>query len=138
MNEAETASEQLRRVGLVRGAVLARAAKDYVVWWGWAAFVVVFLPPFDFVSGNLWGPVICVAAVAGTVLTGRYYAAHQRQVRRRRPSPWAWLVFASYYAALVVGAELAQSHFGLAWTVAGVAAGLPMATYGSWLARADR
>jgi hypothetical protein len=106
----------------------------------WAIFVLVMLPPFAVVNPNIWGPIITVVAVIGGVVTTRYF---QRRTSRVLPPgggrSWIlWIPWGVWYGALIVMAELLQSHMKFIWAVAAVAAAIPLLVVGVHLARQGR
>jgi len=118
--EADSTQEQVR----------ARAPREHLVFLGWALFILVSLPPFDFVNPKIWGPVITVAAVIGTLITTRYFR-QRGGIRPAGRSPWwSWLAFSPWYGLMVIGAELTHSRLGWAWTLAAIGAALPLVVLG--------
>jgi hypothetical protein len=107
---------------------------------GWAIFVLAMLPPFAVVNPNIWGPILSVVAIAGWVATMHYF---QRRTSRVLPpgggGSWiVWIPWAAWYGALIAIAELLQSRSGFIWTVAAVAAAVPLLVVGVHLARQGR
>jgi hypothetical protein len=118
----------------------AYAARESRAFLAWGLFALVALPPFDFVDGNIWGPVMLVASVAGWVATTRYYRERAGRVRliAEGRSGVVWIVWMVWYAGLLVMAELLQPRLGFIWTAAAVAAAVPLLIVGAHLARAGR
>ncbi len=122
-----TAADMLDQGRRVQDRVLRQGPRDWVVQAGWAAWVLVFIPPFDLLAGNLWGPVVLVASGMGTAVTFRYYRHRLRRVRPLASRPrWFWVVWSAWYLGLIVFAEVFSRHLGFAWTLAAVAAACPL------------
>lgn len=130
MDDPELAAGVLEHVRGVQQRVARHGARDWVVWAVWGLWVLVFIPPFDIVSGSAWGPIVLVSSIAGSLFTGRYYAKRIRQVRPLRPSRWGvWTVWGVWYVGWMVFAEVFSSRLAIAWTVAAVAAAVPLLVY---------
>jgi hypothetical protein len=138
----DEAVELLASAEAASRAVQARAAWDYRVYFAWAVWLLVFLPPLDFVNGALWSVVVTVTSALGTLLTVLYFCTRSRQVhlgRASRMRRWIlfWLAWTPWYVAWVIGANSLQGHVGYAWTLAGIAGALPclVAGFVSWRSR---
>jgi hypothetical protein len=137
------AAQQLAEVEARRRAVERRAPWEYRGYIGWGLFVLLFLPPLDFISHAVWGPVIFGASLVGTVATSLYYHRRSADVhlgRAMQLSRWwrVWLGFALWYAIVLTFAFTTQDRFALAWTLAGVAAAIPLFVVGWRVARLSR
>jgi hypothetical protein len=92
------------------------------------------IPPFDVMSGNVWGPVVLIVAVAGTIATSAYFMRGNRRVRvlvAARATPWwYWLVWTLWYCSLLFGASALHTQVPVAYTVAGVASAVPLLARG--------
>ena len=138
----DEAVELLASAEAASRAVQARAAWDYRVYFAWAIWLLVFLPPLDFVNGALWGVVISATSALGTFLTILYFGTRARQVhlgRATRMRRWIlfWVAWTPWYVACVIGANALRGHIGYAWTLAGIAGALPCLVAGlvSWRSR---
>lgn len=141
MDASQTeAAERLAEVEARKRAVERRAPWEYRGYIGWGLFVLLFLPPFDFVNRAVWGTVTLFASMVGTVLTSLYFHRRSADVHLARAmqlSRWwrVWLGFCAWYALALTFAFTQQHHFALAWTVAGVAASAPLFVIGWVVAR---
>ena len=137
MNDKEiAATEQLAEIERARQAVGAKAAKEYTPFIGWGLFVLLMIPPFDVVAGKVWGPVILLVGLVGTIATFAYFIRGHRRVRIAETNPWWWwLAWALWYCALLFGASVLQDRLPVAWTAVGVASALPLLVVGIRLRR---
>jgi hypothetical protein len=131
-----SAADQLELVKRTQESVLAHRVKEHVPYIAWALWLLLFLPPLDFVNGNIWGPVVLMASAAGTVATYRYHRGRQQRVRLSNRPPWVWAVWGLWYGGLFIGT--AVTHLDYRGTIVAIAAALPLAAYGAWLARTAR
>jgi len=132
----EEAQEALATAAANRRTVVQRAPWEYRVYLAWGLFVLLMLPPFDFVDHNLWGPVILVVAACGMAATAHYFRQRGGQVRLQRALKesrwrWVWSLYGVWYLGVVSAARLVESSHSLAWSVAALAAGLPLIAIGA-------
>lgn len=109
----------------------ARAApQEWLVQLAWALWVLVFVPPFDFVRGDLWGPVVGLSSAVGTVLCFRYYIRRYGRVHPLTGKQWrVWLVWSPWYAAWIAFANLFKDRIAFAATLAAIASAAPLLAY---------
>ena len=62
--------------------------KEWKVFMLWGVWVLVFVPPFDFLTGNAWWPVVWIASAAGGVATTVYFVSRSRRLHWSRQSSW--------------------------------------------------
>lgn len=136
------AVEMLAHADAAGRAVRSRAAWEYRGYLAWALWLLVFVPPLDFLNHNVWGPVVQFSSITGTFLTCLYFGVRSRHVHLGRAMHLRrWLVFwaawTPWYVACIIGAHLLEPRFALAWTSAGVAGALPVLVAGirGWRAR---
>ncbi|MDQ6616914.1 MAG: hypothetical protein M3083_19735 [Actinomycetota bacterium] len=129
----ELAADQLELVERIQASVRAHGVQAHVPYLAWALWLIIFLPPFDFVSGDIWGPVVLVASAGGTVATFNYFHHRQQRVRLLPRPPWGWAAWGLWYGGLFIGAELAHVHY--RWTIVAAAASLPLAAFAAWSLR---
>ncbi|MEO9256471.1 MAG: hypothetical protein ABI305_13100 [Tepidiformaceae bacterium] len=117
----------------------AYAAWDYRAYFGWALWLLVFLPPLDFINGTVWGIVMTGAEGTGILVTVAYFASRSRGVhiaRALRMRRWFlfWVAWTPWFAACLVAAAALRDDFSFAFTAAGVAGALPCLIVGlaSW------
>lgn len=141
MSSSEEATELLAKAQAAERAVNSKAAWDYRAYFGWAIWLLVAIPPLDFLP-HFWGTVVVITSMAGTLLTVLYFATRSRQVhlgRAMQTKRWLlfWGLWTPWYIAWVILAVALEKHFALAWTTAGVAGAIPclVAGYLSWRAR---
>jgi len=88
VNDQEVAAtEHLAEMERARQAVGAKAAKEYAPFIGWGLFVLLMLPPFDVVAGKVWGPVILLVGLVGTIATFAYFIRGIVASASRKPIP---------------------------------------------------
>lgn len=123
----------------LREQVRASAARESWAFFVWGVFALVMLPPLDVVDPNLWGPILWVVAFGAWLVTIRYFW-RKRRVRLGGSGRWAlaWIPWGVWYAGLVVMAEMLHPRVGFIWTVAGIAAALPLFIIGLIRRRAGR
>lgn len=133
----DEAAQILATADLLRGQVSRQAARESWVFLGWGLFASVMIPPFDVLDGDIWGAIFVICAIGGWLLTMRYARRRSEHVKLGRRGGWSlvWFPWALWNGALVLMAELLHSDVGFIWTVAGVAAGLPLLVIGVHLAR---
>lgn len=136
----EEANRLLGTADMLRGQVARGGARESWAFIGWGLFALVMLPAFDVVDGAIWGPVLTLAALAGWLITSRYYRERLGRVRlhARGRLGWVWLAWGIWYGGLVVMAELLHSRVGFIWTFAAVCAAVPLLLFGARLARQGR
>ncbi len=136
----EEAARLLGTADMLRGQVARGGAHESWAFIGWGVFALVMLPEFDVVNGAIWGPVLTLAALAGWLITSRYYHERLGRVRlhARGRLGLVWLAWGIWYGGLVVMAELLHSRVGFIWTIAAVCAALPLLLFGARLARQGR
>ena len=99
-------------------------------------FVLLMIPPFDVVAGKVWGPVILLVGLVGTIATFAYFIRGHRRVRNVETNPsWWWLAWTLWYCALLFGASVLQDRRPVTWTGVGVASALPLLVVGIRLRR---
>ncbi len=126
------ATRLLANADALRGQVKHNAARESRAFLGWGVYALVMIPPFDLVDHNIWGPILTVVALAGTLVTTRYYQQRAGRVRLLGSRRWSlvWIPWGVCYGGLVVMAELLQSQVGFIWTAAAVGAALPLLATG--------
>jgi hypothetical protein len=130
MDDQGTAAGMLQQARRVQQRVLRQGPRDWLVQAGWALWVLVFIPPFDLLSASVWGPVVLVSSASGTALTMRYYSTRLRRVRPLGPRPrWLWPVWSLWYLGWVIFAKVSSPQLDVAWTLAAVAAAVPLLAY---------
>lgn len=136
----EEAARLLDTADMLRGQVARGGARESRAFIGWGLFALVMLPEFDVVDGAIWGPVLTLAALAGWLITSRYYHERLGRVRlhARGRLGRVWLAWGIWYGGLVVMAELLHARVGFIWTIAAVCAALPLLLFGARLARQGR
>jgi hypothetical protein len=104
--------------------------REWLVQMAWAVWVLVFVPPFDFISGNIWGPVVLASSAAGTIICWRYYIRGYGRVHPLTPKQWrVWLWWSPWYAAWIVFANVFKGDIPVAATIAAVASAAPLLGY---------
>ena len=138
----DDARDLLAQARATQQAVEARAAWDYRGYLAWALWLLIFLPPLDFLGGHRWGAIVTATSTAGTILTAVYFSSRARQVHLGRAMQirrWIifWAAWTVWFVAIVVGANLLHGHLEYRWSVAGIAGALPclVAGYLSWRSR---
>lgn len=136
----EEAARLLATAASLGRQVSRRAARESRVFLGWAVFLLVMLPPFDVVDGNVWGPIFSVAAIASWIATTRYSRHRDESVKILAAGQWSltWVPWGLWYGGLVVAAELLNNQVGFIWTLAAIGGALPLFAVGAHLARAGR
>ncbi len=136
----EEAARLLGTADMLRGQVARSGARESRAFIGWGVFALMMLPEFGVVDGAIWGPVLTLAALAGWLITSRYYRERFGRVRlnARGRLGRVWLAWGIWYGGLVLMAELLHSHVGFIWTIAAVCAALPLLLFGARLARQGR
>jgi len=118
--------ELLAAAHAAKNGVWSSTPKEWKVFLLWGIWVLVFVPPFDFLNGNLWWPIVCVASVVGGVVTTVYFVSRSHRLHWARQSSWRnWLVIFILYGVIMATAAIVQSHFRYAWTTAALIAALP-------------
>jgi hypothetical protein len=109
-----------------KGRIHSDIPKEWKVFMLWGIWVLVFVPPFNFVSGQIWGPIVWGASVVGGIATTAYFMIRARRVHWSRPSSWRnWLVvFVLYVLCMAMGGVL-QGHVRYAWTIAALLGAIP-------------
>jgi acid phosphatase family membrane protein YuiD len=98
---------------------------------GWGLFVLLGYPPFDFLNGNIWGPIISVVWIVGMILTFRYFRDKSARVHIFTSTPWfVWVALVAATSLAVALAEGFQSKYHYAWTISGVLLSLFYIGYG--------
>ena len=72
MTNAVTDREASQALAQVKGAqseITKRSAKEYVPWIIWGLYFVLFYPPFDYVSPEVWGTFCAIAAAVSGLTT---------------------------------------------------------------------
>ena len=140
--DPKQAAQQVAAANQIRTQVTSGAAKESRSFLGWGAFVLVMLPPFDVLNGNIWGPLLCIVALVGSVITWRYFEMRMNRIHlfkgQRQQWQLVWIPWSAWYAALVFSAEIFHSHFAFTWTVCAIAASVPLFLVGRHLARQGR
>jgi len=136
----EEAARLLGTAERLRGQVARGGARESRAFIGWGVFALVMLPEFDVLDGAIWGPVLTLVALAGWLITSRYYRERLGRVRlhARGRLGRVWLAWGVWYGGLVVMAELLHTRVGFIWTIAAVCAALPLLLFGARLARQGR
>ena len=141
-NPRSEAAAMLSRAQATGDAVRRRAAWDYRAYFAWGIWLLLCLPPFDFVNGTIWGIVVSVTSGVGTSLTILYFSFGARHVHLRRAMRvrrWLifWAVWGAWYAAWIVAASYFHNDISFAFTLVGIAGAVPcfIAGYASWRAR---
>lgn len=130
MDDSMAAAGLLYRARQLQERAVAAAPKDWLVQVAWAVWVMVFIPPFDFVQGDLWGPVVVGSSVIGTVVCYRYYAERYGRVHPLAGKQWrVWLVWSPWYAAWIVFANVFRGRIAFAATLAAAASAGPLLGY---------
>jgi hypothetical protein len=136
MESPDTAAALLHEAQRVQDRVLQQGPRDWLIEVSWALWVLAFIPPFDVVRDDVWGPVVGVSSVVGTILTYRYYAIRHRRVHPLSPTRWqVWFVWAAWYGGWIGFAEVWHTRLDGTWTVAALAAAAPLLAH-AWRARA--
>ncbi len=116
----------LGAVEAARSTVRSDTPREWKVFMLWGFWVLVFVPPFDFISGQIWGPIVWGASLAGGIATTTYFMLRARRLHWTRRSSWRnWLAIFVVYVVLMVAAGFLQSHFHFAWTAAALLAAIP-------------
>ena len=138
----DTALEMLARADAADRAVRGRAAWDYRAYFAWGIWLLVFIPPLDFINGAFWGILVAATSGVGTLLTVLYFSMRTRQVhlgRAMRMRRWLvfWILWAPWYGAWIALAPVLDRQIGLGFTLAGIAGAIPCLAAGgvSWRAR---
>jgi hypothetical protein len=109
-----------------KGRIRSDTPKEWKVFVLWGIWVLVFVPPFDFVDGRIWGPIVWSASLAGGVATMAYFVLRARRLHWARQTTWRnWLAVFVVYVLIMVMAGVLQGHFRFAWTAAAVLAAIP-------------
>jgi hypothetical protein len=120
------AGELLAAANAAKKDIWSKTPKEWKVFLLWGIWVLVFVPPFDFFTGNAWWPVVWIASVVGGVATTAYFVSRSRRLHWTRQSSWRdWLVIFILYALIMASAAIVHSHFRYAWTTAALIAALP-------------
>jgi hypothetical protein len=120
------AGELLAAANAAREGIWSNTPKEWKVFLAWGIWVLVFVPPFDFLSGNAWWPVVWIASAVGGVATTAYFVSRSRRLHWVRQSSWRdWLVIFILYGLIMATAAIVQSQFRYAWTTAALVAALP-------------
>lgn len=120
------ASELLNAFRTAKEGVEARTPKEWKVFALWGCWILVFVPPFDFVNGNLWWLVVAIASVLGGILTTLYLSVGSRRIHWARQFSWrVWPVIGVFYGMIMALAIFEQGHFRYAWTSAALIGALP-------------
>lgn len=118
--------ELLNLVSTAKERVEARTPKEWRVFALWGCWVLVFVPPFDFVNGNQWWLVVVVSAVLGGIWTTMYLTIRSRRIHWARQFSWrVWPVIGVFYGIVMALAILEQGHIRYAWTSAALIGSLP-------------
>lgn len=125
------AAQTLAQVKSTQAEINRRSAKEYAPWIGWGLYVIVSFSGFDYIKPAIWGPICWIAALIGTYITYSYFRKRHTQIKTTTKVPWyAWLLYGLWIAIGVAFANAMQPHFAYAWTVAGLAVGVPYILYG--------
>ena len=128
------AAQAVKQINDVQADINRHSAKEYMPWIGWGLFTMLLYPPFDYFDQNKWSIVVGVVAIVGAILTDRYIRTRQSKVKReKKTSPLAWVIYMLLILMVNVFAFTAHSQFAYAWTITGLAIGLPTILYGLWL-----
>lgn len=123
---AGEAGELLAAADAAKEGIWSDTPKEWRVFLLWGIWVLIFVPPFDFVSGNAWWPVVWIASLVGGVVTTAYFVSRSRRLHWTRQSSWRnWLVIFIFYGMSMATAAIVHSHFRYAWTTAALIASLP-------------
>jgi hypothetical protein len=120
------AGELLAAANGAKKDIWSDTPKEWKVFVLWGIWVLAFVPPFDFLSGNSWWPVVWIASAAGGVATTVYFVSRSRRLHWTRQSSWRdWMVIFIFYALIMAAAAIVHSHFRYAWTTAALIAAIP-------------
>jgi hypothetical protein len=135
----DEAAQMLENAGVLRGHVKESAARESRAFFGWGAFALVMLPPFDVLERAVWGPIVMIAAFAGWLATNRYYRRRGGRVRLPGFRRWGlvWFAWGIWYGGLVAMAELSPG-VGFIWTAAAIGAALPLLGFAVHLSHQGR
>jgi hypothetical protein len=130
VDDPVAAAAMLHQVQQVQDRTFKAGPKEWLVQMAWAGWVLLFIPPFDFVGGEIWGPVVLVSSAAGTIVCYRYYLRGYGRVHPLAPKQWrVWLVWSPWYAAWIVFANVFKDRTPVAATIAAVASAAPLLGY---------
>lgn len=135
----QEASQALGDIRETQNRVIAQGPHEYVPFIGWGLFVLVGYPPFDFVSGNVWGPALSVLWIVGMLITYRYFRDKAARVHILTTTPWyVWVTLGVLTSAAAAFAEITQSRVHFAWSIAGLLLAIPYIGYGLKLRAAGK
>jgi hypothetical protein len=130
VEDPTAAAALLHQVRRVQERTVKAGPREWLVQLAWAVWVLIFIPPFDVISGNVWGPVVLASSVLGTLICWRYYFTHYLRVHPLTRKQWrVWLVWSPWYAAWIVFANVYKDRIAIAATIAAVASAAPLLSY---------
>ena len=68
MGDQVAAAATLHQVRQIQERTIREGPQEWLVQLAWALWVLVFIPPFDLIDGNIWGPVVLVSSALGTLI----------------------------------------------------------------------
>lgn len=115
------ATESLERVAKAQRDIVARGAKEYLPFMWWGLFILFGYPPFDYVKGNIWGPIIGLTWIIGMVFTYRYFKNRTSRVHifRQKSLKVSIALGVITFIGIGVAEVLTLKHYHI-WTVVGV------------------
>ena len=126
---SEDSGELLSAAYAARKAILDGGPQEWRAFFLWGIWVLLFVPPFDFLNGNLWGPIVWGTSIIGAIVTTYYFWKRAQRVHWVRHSSWQnWLVIYICYGVIMGAAAFLHTHFRYTWTVAALLAVVPYFT----------
>jgi hypothetical protein len=130
VEDPTAAAAMLHQVRRVQERAVKAGPREWLVQMAWAVWVLLFIPPFDLIRGDIWGPVVLASSAVGTILCYRYYLRAYGRVHPLTPKQWrVWLWWSPWYGAWIVFANLFKDQIPVASTIAAVASAAPLLGY---------
>lgn len=130
MDDPTTAAGLLHQARQIQDRTVQAGPREWLVQLAWALWVLVFIPPFDLVDGDVWGPVVLASSAIGTLVCHRYYTKGYGRVHPLTRKQWrVWLLWCPWYAAWIVFANVFKDRIGIAATIAAAASAAPLIGY---------
>ena len=115
------AAESLSRVAKTQQEIVAQGAHEYLPFMWWGLFILFGYPPFDYVNGNIWSPIIGLTWIIGMVLTYRYFKDRTARVHtfRQKSLKASIALGVITFVGITVSEVLTSKHYHV-WTIVGV------------------
>ncbi len=130
MGDEVAAAATLHQLRRIQQRTVRKGPQEWLVQLAWALWVLVFIPPFDLIRGNIWGPVVLVSSALGTVICWCYYYRGYSRIHPLTGKQWrVWLFWSPWYGAWIVFANVFKDRISVAATIAAVASAAPLLGY---------